>query len=183
MDKKWFMVIQIQGFIPWYIYLNIPQGFMIWNYCDFQWCNWNWYYPRSKLLNIFGGNYSISSCSSSFNFCFHFFFFFFLGLQERLKKLKAECGKIQLGNITVDMVMIVSVYSDVCKFTILEQHVHILQCVTSHWVITVTIAKVLGGMRGMTGLLWETSLLDPDEVNIPFNPFLKLCYAFFYILF
>ncbi|KAG1364211.1 Citrate synthase, mitochondrial [Cocos nucifera] len=46
-------------------------------------------------------------------------------LQERLKKLKAENGKVQLGNITVDM--------------------------------------VIGGMRGMTGLLWETSLLDPDE--------------------
>ncbi|XP_065872872.1 citrate synthase, mitochondrial isoform X2 [Euphorbia lathyris] len=45
--------------------------------------------------------------------------------QERLKKLKQEHGKVQLGNITVDM--------------------------------------VLGGMRGMTGLLWETSLLDPDE--------------------
>ncbi|KAJ4843554.1 hypothetical protein Tsubulata_007973 [Turnera subulata] len=45
--------------------------------------------------------------------------------QERLKKLKSEHGKVQLGNITVDM--------------------------------------VLGGMRGMTGLLWETSLLDPDE--------------------
>ncbi|KAJ7012476.1 citrate synthase [Populus alba x Populus x berolinensis] len=45
--------------------------------------------------------------------------------QERLKKLKSEYGKVQLGNITVDM--------------------------------------VLGGMRGMTGLLWETSLLDPDE--------------------
>lgn len=45
--------------------------------------------------------------------------------QERLKKLKTEYGKVQLGNITVDM--------------------------------------VLGGMRGMTGLLWETSLLDPDE--------------------
>ncbi|XP_068645580.1 citrate synthase, mitochondrial [Aristolochia californica] len=45
--------------------------------------------------------------------------------QERLKKLKTEHGKTQLGNITVDM--------------------------------------VLGGMRGMTGLLWETSLLDPDE--------------------
>ncbi|XWS32555.1 hypothetical protein CRYUN_Cryun23aG0168000 [Craigia yunnanensis] len=45
--------------------------------------------------------------------------------QECLKKLKAEHGKLQLGNITVDM--------------------------------------VLGGMRGMTGLLWETSLLDPDE--------------------
>lgn len=45
--------------------------------------------------------------------------------QERLKKLKAEHGKVQLGNITTDM--------------------------------------VLGGMRGMIGLLWETSLLDPDE--------------------
>ncbi|CAK7331740.1 unnamed protein product [Dovyalis caffra] len=45
--------------------------------------------------------------------------------QERLKKIKTELGKVQLGNITVDM--------------------------------------VLGGMRGMTGLLWETSLLDPDE--------------------
>ncbi|CAM8964827.1 unnamed protein product [Rhodiola kirilowii] len=45
--------------------------------------------------------------------------------QERLKKLKTEHGKVQLGNITVDM--------------------------------------VLGGMRGMTGLLWETSLLDADE--------------------
>lgn len=45
--------------------------------------------------------------------------------QERLKKLKSDYGKVQLGNITVDM--------------------------------------VIGGMRGMTGLLWETSLLDPDE--------------------
>nr|GEZ31087.1 citrate synthase, mitochondrial [Tanacetum cinerariifolium] len=45
--------------------------------------------------------------------------------QDRLKKIKSEYGKVQLGNITVDM--------------------------------------VLGGMRGMTGLLWETSLLDPDE--------------------
>ncbi|XP_047955814.1 citrate synthase, mitochondrial-like isoform X1 [Salvia hispanica] len=45
--------------------------------------------------------------------------------QERLKKLRSEHGKVQLGNITVDM--------------------------------------VLGGMRGMTGLLWETSLLDPEE--------------------
>ncbi|KAG6467896.1 hypothetical protein ZIOFF_072461 [Zingiber officinale] len=45
--------------------------------------------------------------------------------QERLKKLKSDHGKVQLGNITADM--------------------------------------VIGGMRGMTGLLWETSLLDPDE--------------------
>ncbi|GJM90490.1 hypothetical protein PR202_ga06774 [Eleusine coracana subsp. coracana] len=46
--------------------------------------------------------------------------------QDRLKKLKSEHGKVQLGNISVDM--------------------------------------VLGGMRGMTGMLWETSLLDPEEV-------------------
>lgn len=30
----------------------------------------------------------------------------------------------------------------------------------------VCVVKVLGGMRGMTGLLWETSLLDADEVWI-----------------
>ncbi|PWA37561.1 citrate synthase, mitochondrial [Artemisia annua] len=48
--------------------------------------------------------------------------------QDRLEKIKSEYGKVQLGNITVDM--------------------------------------VLGGVRGMTGLLWETSLLDPDEVYI-----------------
>ncbi|GKB78079.1 citrate synthase, mitochondrial [Tanacetum coccineum] len=45
--------------------------------------------------------------------------------KDRLKKIKSEYGKDQLGNITVDM--------------------------------------VLGGLRGMTGLLWETSLLNPDE--------------------
>ncbi|CAN6448951.1 unnamed protein product [Victoria cruziana] len=45
--------------------------------------------------------------------------------QERLKKLKAEHGKVQLGSITVEM--------------------------------------AIGGMRGMTGLLWEPSLLDPEE--------------------
>ncbi|XP_031480791.1 citrate synthase 4, mitochondrial-like [Nymphaea colorata] len=45
--------------------------------------------------------------------------------QERLKKLKSEHGKVQLGSITVEM--------------------------------------AIGGMRGMTGLLWEPSLLDPEE--------------------
>ncbi|MDD0451936.1 hypothetical protein PSZ91_24060, partial [Shigella sonnei] len=45
--------------------------------------------------------------------------------QDRLKKLKSEHGKVQLGNITVDM--------------------------------------VLGGMRGIIGMLWETSLVDPEE--------------------
>jgi len=49
-----------------------------------------------------------------------------VSLQDRLKKLKSEHGKVQLGNINVDM--------------------------------------VLGGMRGMIGMLWETSLLDPEEV-------------------
>jgi hypothetical protein len=24
--------------------------------------------------------------------------------------------------------------------------------------------QILGGMRGMIGMLWETSLFDPDEV-------------------
>ncbi|KAK9124999.1 hypothetical protein Scep_013845 [Stephania cephalantha] len=54
--------------------------------------------------------------------------------QERLKKLKAEHGKVQLGNITLDM-------SDFVP----------------------RIYKAIGGMRGVPGLLWETSLLDPDE--------------------
>ncbi|CAI0428861.1 unnamed protein product [Linum tenue] len=45
--------------------------------------------------------------------------------QERLKKIRSDYGKVQLGNITTDM--------------------------------------VIGGMRGMVGLLWETSLLDPEE--------------------
>lgn len=28
---------------------------------------------------------------------------------------------------------------------------------------TVTVEQALGGMRGIPGLLWETSLLDPEE--------------------
>ena len=36
-----------------------------------------------------------------------------------------------------------------------EQYFHFLQ--------------VLGGMRGMTGMLWETSLLDPEEVCLLFS--------------
>jgi hypothetical protein len=72
-------------------------------------------------------------------------------LQDRLKKLKSEHGKVQLGNITVDMVCILSLknyvfftgpYSEQCSY----------------------FPQVLGGMRGMTGMLWETSLLDPEEV-------------------
>ncbi|KAJ7949083.1 Citrate synthase [Quillaja saponaria] len=45
--------------------------------------------------------------------------------QERVKKLKINYGKVELGNITVDM--------------------------------------VLGGMRGMTALLWLGSAVDPEE--------------------
>lgn len=33
-------------------------------------------------------------------------------LQERLKKLKAEIGKVQLGNITVDMVYLYMITTD-----------------------------------------------------------------------
>ncbi|XP_020263263.1 citrate synthase 4, mitochondrial-like isoform X2 [Asparagus officinalis] len=29
------------------------------------------------------------------------------------------------------------------------------------------VDMVIGGMRGTTGLLWETSLLDPDEIVLP----------------
>lgn len=34
-----------------------------------------------------------------------YFFPFFIWFQERLKKVKSELGKAQLGNITVDMVV------------------------------------------------------------------------------
>ncbi|CAD6340533.1 unnamed protein product [Miscanthus lutarioriparius] len=44
--------------------------------------------------------------------------------EDRLKKLNSEHGNVQLGNITVDM--------------------------------------VLGGMRRMIIMLWETSLLEPE---------------------
>lgn len=30
----------------------------------------------------------------------------------------------------------------------------------------ITVDMVLGGMRGMIGMLWETSLLDPDEGSL-----------------
>lgn len=42
---------------------------------------------------------------SLFFYLLSFFFSSFLGHQERLKKVKSELGKAQLGNITVDMVM------------------------------------------------------------------------------
>lgn len=37
------------------------------------------------------------------------------------------------------------------------------------------VPKVISGMRGMTGLLWEGSLLDPDEVYI--SIYLFICYT------
>lgn len=45
--------------------------------------------------------------------------------QERLKQVKAKCGGVSLGDVTVDM--------------------------------------AIGGMRGIKGMLWDTSLLDPEE--------------------
>lgn len=84
-------------------------------------------------------------------------------LQERLKKLKAEHGKIQLGNITVDMV-------SSCLLSVAEVNTNHSRFFFPNRVYNmyslIFIWKVIGGMRGMTGLLWETSLLDPDEVCI-----------------
>jgi hypothetical protein len=34
--------------------------------------------------------------------------------------------------------------------------------------------QVLGGMRGMTGMLWETSLLDAEEVSFHCSLFMVL---------
>ncbi|ONK58683.1 uncharacterized protein A4U43_C09F15590 [Asparagus officinalis] len=41
------------------------------------------------------------------------------------------------------------------------------QCVSQNRYHEKTPEQVIGGMRGMTGLLWETSLLDPDEKVLP----------------
>ena len=81
-------------------------------------------------------------------------------LQDRLKKLKSEHGKVQLGNINVDMVWIyhylISMDSSVAK---LERILTYLLKIPKKMFV-----QVLGGMRGMIGMLWETSLLDPEEV-------------------
>ena len=83
-----------------------------------------------------------------------------VSLQDRLKKLKSEHGKVQLGNITVDMVWIyhhlISMDSSVAK---LERILTYLLKIPKKMFV-----QVLGGMRGMIGMLWETSLLDPEEV-------------------
>lgn len=84
-----------------------------------------------------------------------------------------EHGKVQLGNITVDMVTILICCLNSFLLVILlirncwsfEANLRFLQSLMS-WICN---TKVLGGMRGMTGLLWETSLLDPDEVHFLFN--------------
>lgn len=44
------------------------------------------------------------------------------------------------------------------------------------YIFTLTCFKAIGGMRGIKGMLWDTSLLDPEEVilyhsdgfNMPF---------------
>lgn len=83
--------------------------------------------------------------------------------QERLKKIKSEYGKVQLGNITVDMVhvclaLFFSPFPQT-RLMLLRKNYKSIN------VLFVNCEKVLGGMRGMTGLLWETSLLDADEVH------------------
>ena len=61
-----------------------------------------------------------------------------------------------MGNITVDMVRILMIF-------VITQRLYLLNILV-YIVLHVVFVKVLGGMRGMTGLLWETSLLDADEV-------------------
>ena len=82
-------------------------------------------------------------------------------LQDRLKKLKSEHGKVQLGNITVDMVWI---YHHLIS---MDSSVAFLERILTYCLKIPKkkmFLQVLGGMRGMIGMLWETSLLDPEEV-------------------
>lgn len=90
----------------------------------------------------------------------------FFYLQERLKKLKSEYGKLQLGNVTVDMVIYLCFsfgFPTIMKgsklaLLLLDKYDQLL---CSPYVLNV---KIIGGMRGIYGMLWETSLLDADEV-------------------
>jgi len=64
--------------------------------------------------------------------------------QDRSKKLKLKHGKVPVGNITVDMVWIL-------MFFVITQRLYLLNILV-YIVLHVVFVKVLGGMRGMTGL-------------------------------
>lgn len=79
--------------------------------------------------------------------------------------MKSEHGKVQLGNITVDMVKIhCSLHElEVANYIVL---ILMLYHIRSFIRFCHACWKVLGGMRGMTGLLWDASLVDPEEVGL-----------------
>jgi citrate synthase len=85
-------------------------------------------------------------------------------LQDRLKKLKSEHGKVQLGNINVDMVWISHYQMST------DTSGSFLECICILTYYVKLFLQVLGGMRGMIGMLWETSLLDPEEVILHSSP-------------
>lgn len=80
--------------------------------------------------------------------------------QNRIKNFKQQYGKTNIGQITVDMVSHFSVGSMCNRFR--------PKCVGSDEIrlITLCTPQVYGGMRGMKGLVYETSVLDPDEVSV-----------------
>ena len=76
-----------------------------------------------------------------------------------MKSIKSKYGSVSLGDTTVDMVS--------------EQSVRgLLRGTGLRWKgsdltgMGLLVIQALGGMRGIKGMLWETSLLDPDEVRI-----------------
>lgn len=83
--------------------------------------------------------------------------------QNRIKNFKQQYGKTNIGQITVDMVGCFlggrpqCVIDDTPSVLVLMGHVTFYPCL---------LPQVYGGMRGMKGLVYETSVLDPDEVGV-----------------
>lgn len=75
-----------------------------------------------------------------------------------MKSIKSKYGSVSLGDTTIDMVSEQSVWG-------------LLQGTGLRWKrsdltgMCPWVTQALGGMRGIKGMLWETSLLDPDEVH------------------
>ena len=85
--------------------------------------------------------------------------------QARIKSFRQQHGSTAIGQITVDMVRGGTGMgghkgggrAPVCASRNRELRPSIL-------------LQVYGGMRGMKGLIYETSVLDPDEVGLPHHP-------------
>jgi citrate synthase len=69
--------------------------------------------------------------------------------QARVKKLKTEHGDLPLGQVTLSMVSAAARQDDLA--TCFEFN-------------DFSFCQAYGGMRGIKGLVTETSLLDPEEV-------------------